>query len=68
MIEPVQSCVLTDMDAMDSIVLTTCDVCCTIQFLCHMLSPLHFPLQLPAYEPLTLLDQEYMSDQTTQGL
>ena len=39
MIEPVESCVLTKMYAMDSIVLSTCDACCTIQLLCHMLSP-----------------------------
>jgi len=68
MIEPVESCVLTEMDAMDSIVLSTCDACCTIQLLCHKLSPLHFPLQLPVYEPLSLLDQEYMSDQASGAL
>jgi len=62
MIEPVESSVLTEMDAMDSIILSTCDGCCTIQLLCHMLSPQHFPLQLSAYEPLSLLDRQYMSD------
>jgi len=68
MIEPVESRVQTEMDAMDSIVLNTCDACCTIQLLCHMLCPLHFPLQLPAYEPSSLLDQGYMSDQASGGL
>jgi len=68
MIEPVESRVLTEMDAMDSIVLSTCDACCIIQLLCHMLSPPHFPLQLPAYEPSSLLDQGYMSDQVSGGL
>jgi len=68
MIAPVESRVLTEMDAMDSTVLSTCDACCTIQFLCHMLSPPHFPLQLPAYEPSSLLDQGYMSDQASGGL
>jgi len=68
MIEPVESRVLTEKDAMDSIVLSTCDACCTIQLLCHMLSPPHSPLLLPAYEPSPLLDQGYKSDQTSGGL
>jgi len=68
MIEPVESRTLTEKDAMDSIVLSTCDACCTIQLLCHMLSPLRFPLQLPAYEPSSLLDQGYKSDQAAGGL
>jgi len=68
MIEPVESRVLTEKDAMDSIVLSTCDACCTIQLLCHMLFPLHFPLQLPAYEPSSLLDQGNMADQASGGL
>jgi len=68
MIAPVESRVLTERDAMDSIVLSTCDACCTIQLLCHMLSPQHFPLHLPAYEPSSLLDQGYMSDQASGGL
>ena len=42
--EPAESCVWTELDAMDSIVLSTFDVCCTIQSLCHTLSPPHFPL------------------------
>ena len=67
MIAPVESRVLTEMDAMDCIVLSTCDACCTIQLLRHMLSPLHFPLQLPAYEPASLLDQGYLSDQDCGG-
>jgi len=68
MIEPVESRVLTEMDAMDSIVLSTCDACCTIQLLCHMFSPPHVPLQLPVYEPLSLLEKEYMSGQASGGL
>jgi len=68
MIAPVESRVPTEMDAMDSIVLSTCDACCTIQLLCHMPSPPHFPLQLPSYEPLSLLDQGYMSDQASGDL
>jgi len=68
MIEPVESCVLSEKDAMDSIVLSTCDACCTIQLLCHMLSAPHFPLQLSAYEPSSLLDQGYKSDQASGGL
>ena len=55
--EPAECCVRTVMDAMDSIVLSSFDACCTIQFLCHTLSPPHFPLQLPAYEPSSWLDQ-----------
>ena len=66
--EPAVSRVRTKMDAMDSNVLSTCDACCTIQLLCHMLSPSHFPLQLPAYEPSSLLDQGYRSDQASGGL
>jgi len=68
MIEPAESHVLTEMDAIDSIVLSTCDACCTIQLLCHMQSPPHVLLQLPAYEPSSLLDQGYMSDQASGGL
>ena len=68
MIEYVESRVLTNLYVMDSIVLSTCDACCKIRLLCNMLSPLHFPLQLPAYEPLSLLDQEYISDQASGGL
>jgi len=67
MIAPVESGVLIEMDAMDSIVLSTCDACCTNQLLCHVLSPLHFSLQLPAYEPSSLLHQRYMSDQASGG-
>ena len=68
MIEPVESRVLNENNAMDSIVLSTCDACCTIQLLCHMLFPPHFPLQLPAYEPSSLFDQGYKSDQASGGL
>jgi len=52
---------------MDSIVLSTCDVCCTIQLLWHMLSPPCAPLQLPASEPSSSLDQGYKSDQASGG-
>ena len=65
--EPVESWVLTEKEAIDSIVLSSCDAWCTIQSLCHMLSPPHSPLQLPAYEPSSLLDQQYKSDQATGG-
>jgi len=68
MIEPVESRVLIEKDAMDSIVLSTCGACCTIQLLWHMLSPQHFSLQLPVYEPSSLLDQGYKSDQASGGL
>jgi len=68
MIELVQRCVLTEMDSVDSIVLSTCDACCTIQLLCHMLSSPRFPVQLPASEPSSLLDQRYKSDQVSGGL
>jgi len=68
MIETVECSVLTGMDATDSIVLSTCDACGTIQMLYHMLSTPPFPLQLPAYEPSSLLDQGYMSDQASGGL
>jgi len=68
MIEPVESRLLTEKDAMDSIVLSTCDACCTIQLLCRMLSLTHYPLQLPAYVPSSLLDQGYKSDQASGGL
>jgi len=63
-----ECCLLTEMDAMDSIVLSTCDTCCTSQWLCHMLSPQRFLIQLPAYEPLCLLNPGYMSDQASGGL
>ena len=63
MIVPVERCVRTEKDAMNSIVLSTCNACCTIQLLCHLLSPTRFPLQLPAYEPSSLLDKGYKSDQ-----
>jgi len=59
MIDPAESCVRTIMDTMDSIVVSSFNAWCTIQLLCHTLSPTHFPLQLPAYEPLSLLDQGY---------
>jgi hypothetical protein len=68
MIETVASCVLTEKEAMDSIDLSTCNACCTIQLLCHMLSPPRFPLQLSACEPSSLLHQGYKSDQTSGGL
>ena len=56
------------MDAIDFIVLSTCDAYCTIQLLCNMVSPPHFPRQLPALGPKSLLDQGYMSDQASGGL
>jgi len=68
MIEPVECRVLTEMNAMVSIVLGTYDACCTIQLLCHVLSSLHFELKILAYEPSSLLDQGYRSDQASSGL
>jgi len=68
MIKPGESRALTEMDAMDSIVLSTCNACCTIQLLCRMLSPLHAPLQLPACKHLSLLAQGYMSDEASGGI
>jgi len=56
---PAENPVWTELDAMDSIVLSTCDACCTIQLHCQMLSTTHFPLKLPAYAPLSWLDQGY---------
>jgi len=38
-IEPAESRVWTEMDAIDSIVLSTLDACCTILLLHHMLTP-----------------------------
>jgi len=68
MIEPVQSDVLTEQDAMDSIVLSTCTACRTIRSICQVVSRQRFPLQLPAYESSSLLDQGYKSDQASGGL
>jgi len=68
MIEPIESHVLTAKDAMDSIVLSACNTCCTIQLLCHMLSPPCIPLQLPAYDPLSMFNQGYNSDEAYGGL
>ena len=59
---------LTEKDAMDIIVLSTCDAGCTMQLLCHMMSPLRFPLELPAYESSSFYDQGYKSDQASGGL
>ena len=59
MTEPAQSPVQAELDDMGSIILSTCDGCCTIQLLCNILSPPYFPLQPPAYEPLSWLDQGY---------
>jgi len=67
MIVPVKSHVLTEMDAMDSIVLSTCNACCSIQLLCYILSPWHFPPQLPGYEPMSLFEQGYISDQASEA-
>ena len=68
MIESVESRILAEKDAMDSIFLSTCDACCTIQLLCPMLSPPRCPLQLSAYDASSLLDQRYKSDQASGGL
>jgi len=68
MFQTVESCVLTEMDAIDYIVVSTCDACWTIQLFWHIISPPHFALQLPAYQPLSLFDQGYMSDQASGGI
>jgi len=66
--EPVECCLLTDMYAMDCLVLCSCNTYCTIRLCCNILSPMHFLLQLCAYEPFTLLDQRYMSEQASRVL
>jgi len=68
MIVSVEYHVLTEKDAMESIVLSTSDACCTIQLLCSMLPHPRFPLQLPDYEPSSLLDQGYKLEQASGGL
>jgi hypothetical protein len=66
MIEHVESYVLTELDAMYSIVLRTCDACWTIQLNCNLISPQHFPLQLFAQEYTSLSDDGYMLDQDSR--
>jgi len=68
MIKCAESRVQTEINAIDSIVLSTGDGCCTIQLLYQALSPQHFPLQLPANESLSFLDQGYRWDQAADGL
>jgi hypothetical protein len=68
MTKPDESSLWTKMDAMDSIVLSTYDACCTIQLLCHIPSHLPFAPQWPRYAPFTFLDQGYRSDQAAEGL
>jgi len=68
MIEPVESCVLTEMDAVDPIVLSTCEACCTILLPSHMLFPPVFSTPTTCVWALILLDQGYMSDQASGGL
>lgn len=53
--EHVESVVQIEMNTMEFVALSTCHACCTIQWLCNMLSPTHFPLQLPPYEPCLCL-------------
>jgi len=65
MIEPVESFVLTEMDAMESIGLSTCEARCTIQLVRYILSHECLPLQVPAYGPSSQFDQGYMSDQAS---
>jgi len=65
---PVKCGVRSEMDAKNSILLSTCNACNIIQLHCHTLFPSHFPHQLPPYLPLTWLDQGYMSDQFSGGL
>jgi len=56
------------MNTMDSIVLSTCAGCCTIQLLCHMISTPQFPLQLSPYDPLSSLYRRYMTDRDSECL
>jgi len=67
MIQPFESHMQTEMDGTDSIALSTGDACYTIQLLSHMLSPPYFPLQIPCYELLSLLEQQLISDYTSGG-
>lgn len=55
MFEPEDSRIYIHMDTMNSIVQCTCNDCGTIQLLCHMVSYLQFPLQLPCYVSLSSL-------------
>jgi hypothetical protein len=64
-VNAVECRVLTTINSMDFILLSTYDSCCTIQLLCNMLFPSYFPLQLPGNEPFFSLDQWYMSDQVS---
>lgn len=48
MTDPGKSLVLMEIDAIDCLALSTSDAYCTIQWLCHMLSPLHDLLQQPS--------------------
>jgi hypothetical protein len=68
MTEPGESHVWTELDAMDSIVLSTFDACCTTQLFCYTLSTPDFTLQLPATESLSSLDQGYRLDQAAEGV
>ena len=67
MIAPVQSHEQTEMDAMDTIVLSTCDAWRTIQLLCRELFTLHVAFQLPPYESVSMLDQRCTSEHAFQG-
>jgi len=62
-IEPDEHWVLNEMDAMYSIVVSTCNASCANQLVCNMLFPMHLLLQLPASELVSLLDQQYRSGQ-----
>jgi len=63
MIVLVETGLLATMNAMDFIVLSTCNACSSIQLLCHMLSLPHIPLQIPPYESASMLNQGHMLDQ-----
>jgi hypothetical protein len=59
---PVESCVLTEMDARDSIILSMYEACCRLQLLGHMLSPMHLQLQyIPVSFHLELMRGTYRS-------
>jgi len=61
----VDCCVLTEIDIMDSILLSTCDACGRIHMHCHLVSLLHVPLKWSPYESSFLLDPGYISDQAS---
>jgi len=68
MIVHTEHCLVTNIDATDSIALSTCDVCHTIQLLCCTHSPPEIPHWLLRNKPLSLSDLRHISDRTNGGL